>query len=58
MSVAYHSANLLIKMDQDDRVGVHGPDLGLSISEWQLTQISEQIGALHRGDHIRFNATM
>ena len=58
MSIAYHSANLLVKMDHDDRVGVHGPDLGLSISESMLSQISEQIGSLHRGDHIRFNATM
>lgn len=58
MSIAYHSASLLVKMDHDDRVGVHGPDLGLSISESMLSQISEQIGSLHRGDHIRFNATM
>ena len=41
MSIAYHSANLLVKMEVDDRVGVHGPDLGLSISEQMLSQISE-----------------
>jgi len=58
MSIAYHSANLLVKMDIDDRVGVHGPDLGISISEHKLIEISEQVGSLHRGDHIRFNATM
>mmetsp|Transcript_4101 Transcript_4101/g.5035 ORF Transcript_4101/g.5035 Transcript_4101/m.5035 type:complete len:195 (-) Transcript_4101:336-920(-) len=33
LSFNYHSANLLIKMDYDDREGAHGPDIGLSISE-------------------------
>ena len=41
MSLSYHSANLIVKMDQDDRVGVHGPDLGLTISESLLSRISE-----------------
>ena len=36
MSLAYHSANLMVKMDHDDRIGVHGPDLGLSINEFEL----------------------
>ena len=58
MSLAYHSANLLVKMEKDDRVGVHGPDIGLSISEMKLSKISDTVGSLHRGDHIRFNATM
>lgn len=58
MSMAYHSANILIKMDTDDRVGVHGPDIGLSISELRLTEMADVIGSLHRGDHIRFNATL
>ena len=58
MSMAYHSANILVKMDQDDRIGVHGPDIGLSVSEHILSKISDTIGSLHRGDHIRFNATM
>ena len=57
MSLAYHSANLLVKMDLDDRKGFHGPDLGLSISEHKLSLISDVVGDLHRGDHIRFNAT-
>ena len=34
MSLAYHSANLLIKMDDDDKPEDHGPDIGLSISEF------------------------
>lgn len=58
MSLNYHSANVLVKMDVDDRRDAHGPDLGLSISEGMLSRISETIGSLHRGDHIRFNATM
>ena len=49
---------MLVKMDHDDRIGVHGPDLGLSISEEMLTRISDELGGLHRGDYIRFNATM
>lgn len=36
MSLAYHSASILVKMDQDDRKGLHGADLGLSISEMEL----------------------
>lgn len=58
MSLSYHSASMLVKMDHDDRTGVHGPDLGISISEEMLTRISDELGGLHRGDHIRFNATM
>ena len=58
LSLNYHSANLLVKMDIDDRSGAHGPDLGLSISELKLLEISEIVGSLHRGDHIRFNATL
>ena len=34
LSMSYHSANILVKMDQDDRIGVHGPDIGLSVSEY------------------------
>ena len=52
MSMAFHSASLLIKMDKDDRDGVHGPDLGLSLSEHVLTIFSEEVGSFHRGDHI------
>ena len=58
LSLSYHSASMLVKMDIDDRIGVHGPDIGVSISEETLTRISEELGGLHRGDHIRFNATL
>ena len=58
MSMAFHSASLLIKMDEDDREGVHGPDIGLSLSEHVLTIFSEEVGSFHRGDHIQFNATL
>ena len=33
LSINYHSANLLIKMEKDDKEGQHGPDLGLSIGD-------------------------
>ncbi len=36
MSMAYHAASILIKMEGDDQEGVHGADLGLSISEKSL----------------------
>lgn len=39
-----HAASILIKMNEDDREGVHGPDLGLSISEHVLSLYSEEIG--------------
>ena len=52
LSMAYHSASILIKMDEDDREGVHGPDIGLSLSEYTLLKFSDEVGSLHRGDHI------
>ena len=36
MSMAYHSASILLKMDEDDREGVHGADLGISLSDGTL----------------------
>ena len=45
-------------MNEDDREGVHGADIGVSLSEHILSLYSEEIGSLHRGDHIRFNATL
>ena len=58
LSFNYHSANVLIKMELDDREGAHGPDIGLSVSEHMVLKLSDELGALHRGDHVRFNATM
>ena len=58
LSFNYHSANVLIKMEMDDREGAHGPDIGLSVSEHMVVKLSDELGALHRGDHVRFNATM
>ena len=37
MTMAYHSGSILIKMDLDDREGLHGADLGLSLSDHTLT---------------------
>lgn len=58
MTMAYHSGSILIKMDLDDREGMHGADLGLSLSDQTLTQYADVLGNISRGDHLRFNATM
>ena len=34
------------------------PDLGVTITEMRLAEVSDIVGSLHRGDHVRFNATM
>ena len=34
------------------------PDLGITITEMRLAEVSDIVGELHRGDHVRFNATM
>jgi tartrate dehydratase beta subunit/fumarate hydratase class I family protein len=48
----------MIKMEPADQEGGHGPDLGLSLSEHVLTQLKDEIDNLHRGDKVRFNATI
>ena len=48
----------MIKMDPPDQDGNSGADLGLSLSERVLTQYKSEIENLHRGDHVRFNATI
>ena len=45
-------------MDPEDQEGAHGADLGLSLSEKVLTKYKEVIDNLHRGDRVRFNATI
>ena len=45
-------------MQPADIEGAHGPDLGLSLSERILTINKDEIDGFHRGDHIRFNATL
>lgn len=58
LNFAYHSASIMIKMEPEDQEGLHGADLGLSLSERVLTDYKYVIDNLHRGDHIRFNATI
>jgi len=36
LMMAYHAANILLKMDEDDKEGVHGADLGVSLSDSTL----------------------
>lgn len=58
INFAYHSSSIMMKMDPEDQEGAHGADLGLSLSERVLTQYKGVIDDLHRGDHVRFNATI
>jgi hypothetical protein len=58
INFAYHSSSIMIKMEPEDQEGGHGADLGLSLSEKVLAQYKNVIDDLHRGDHIRFNATI
>ena len=59
LNFAYHSSSIMIKMDEPDQEGGHhGADLGLSLSERVLTSHKDEIDSLHRGDRVRFNATM
>jgi hypothetical protein len=46
MTMMYHSGSILIKMDLDDREGMHGADLGLSLSDHAMTLYAEDIGSL------------
>ena len=38
LHMSYKAASILIKMDEDDRQGVHGPDIGLSLPEHLLLE--------------------
>ena len=58
LSLAYHSANIMVKMDDPDIPDGHGADIGLTFSELGLERHSEVIENLHIGDHIKFNGTM
>jgi hypothetical protein len=52
LNFAYHSSNIMIKMDPPEADGAHGADLGLSLSERVLKLYKDDIDKLHRGDHI------
>ena len=58
INFSYHSSSIMIKMDPEDQEGGHGADLGLSLSQKVLSSYKNVIDDLHRGDHIRFNATI
>jgi hypothetical protein len=58
LNFAYHSSNIMVKMEPPEAEGSHGADLGLSLSERVLKLYKDEIDSLHRGDHIRFNATI
>lgn len=45
-------------MDEDDKQGEHGADLGLSLSDRVVTLYSDEIDQLRRGDRIEFNSTL
>lgn len=52
LSMAYHSASMLIKMEGDDIENSHGADIGLSLSEKILNDNRDMIDSLRKGDHI------
>jgi len=58
LSLSYHSANIMIKMNSSDIGAGEGADIGLTFSEPSLERHSEVIEGLHIGDHINFNATL
>ena len=58
MSLAFHSANIMVKMNESDIPDGHGADIGLTFSEPSLERHSDVIENLHIGDHIAFNATL
>lgn len=58
LNFAYHSSNIMIKMDPPEAEGAHGADLGLSLSERVLRDYKDEIDNFKRGDHVRFNATI
>jgi len=58
LSMAYHSTNIMVKMEQSDTSDGQGPDLGITFSEMGLERNSEVIEGLKIGDHIQFNGTI
>ena len=58
MTMAFHSGSILIKLDLDDREGMHGADVGLSLSDKTLKMYADVLSNVHRGDHLRFNSTV
>ena len=43
LNFAYHSSNIMIKMDPPESEEAHGADLGLSLSERVLKQFKDEI---------------
>ena len=58
LSISYHSAYIMVKMETADMPGGHGADIGVTLSEHNLEKYSEVIEDLHIGDHIAVNATL
>lgn len=58
LSIAYHTTQIMVKMEESDIPEGVGADLGVTLSELNLEKYSSVIEDLHIGDHIRFNATM
>jgi hypothetical protein len=58
ISMVYHAASLYLKMEEDDQEGVMGADIGISLSEKVLVELKDVVENLHRGDKIRFKASL
>ena len=58
LSLQYHTANILVKMDEPDIPGGQGADIGVTMSELNVEKYAPIIEDLHIGDRIYFNATL
>jgi len=61
MAIAYHSATITIKMDEDDKVAANdkaGPEIGLSFGEKSTRELGGVLESLHRGDRINFEGSL
>ena len=58
LSLQYHTANILVKMEIPDMPEGNGADIGLSMSEANVEKYADEIDNLQIGDKIAFNATL
>lgn len=58
LSLAYHSADILVKMETSDIPDGQGADLGVTMSEINVERFADEIEQLHLGDHVHFNGTL
>ena len=50
LSMNYHSADIMVKMETSDIPNGHGADVGVTISEANIEKYADAIDSLHIGD--------